>query len=274
MLKTFRNHLTKELRNFPEAPGPTFESYAVTTAALARSVVEYLHMDDLTVPAWLDSDAYPLKTVLNWIIHHRVLYPERLPPSGETVSILVYSDRAKLYGDRMNVEWTPYRTMLLRLANDDVFVTPYLLRRAVTVLMQGSRSTDKWSRNLSGHQSGEYRRRMLRLTRDGWDMAAALVDAGKTKLPLVTVDCYQEHFDEREPTKSSLFPTFAELLSGYRTTWNWSFFNTDKLTIGGVEKWCIFVELRERTESGTMRNLAIPLDVFVDIFQDIQAQLS
>ena len=64
MLTMFREHLADELQRFPEQPGRSFESYAVTMAALTR------------------------------MIHFRVLWPEMVMP-GDTKPkwIMVYSDR-------------------------------------------------------------------------------------------------------------------------------------------------------------------------------------
>ena len=61
VLTTCREHLADQLQRFPEQPGRSFESYAVTTAALTRTILEYLGIDDLTVPAMHDG-TYKLKT--------------------------------------------------------------------------------------------------------------------------------------------------------------------------------------------------------------------
>ena len=83
MLRSFREHLAEELRHFPQELGPSFESYAVTTAALARFILQYVGMDDVTVPARFGRRADRLKTVLDRIIHFRVLYPENVPLSDK-----------------------------------------------------------------------------------------------------------------------------------------------------------------------------------------------
>ena len=75
MLTTFREHLAAELQCCPEQPRRSFQSYAVTTAALTRTILEYLGIDDLTVPA-MHGGTYRLKTVLDRIIHFRAMWPE------------------------------------------------------------------------------------------------------------------------------------------------------------------------------------------------------
>ena len=57
-----------------------FESYAVTTAALARRLLEYLAIDNLSVPNGFldDPPRYPLRTVLDRILHFRVLHQDAI----------------------------------------------------------------------------------------------------------------------------------------------------------------------------------------------------
>ncbi len=272
-LTMFREHLAQELRCFPEEPGPSFHSYAVTTAALARIILEYLGMDDLTVPAPFGERAHRLKTVLDQIIHFREVWPEGLLPSGRPASIMVYSDRTKLYGDRLHVAWAPYRDVILRLANDDVFVARYLLRRAVTVLMQATRTENAARRYATGHQKGEYRRRMSRITMDAWDIVVALSEAGNAKTPGVVFDCYEELFDEAKSTRHVRCWTCEEFIGGYRKSWTWTGLNPDKVNILGAKTWCHFICDSKRIEGRKIKGFAIPLDAFVGIFQDILAQL-
>ena len=273
MLRMFREHLAEELRGFPQEPGPSFQSYAVTTAALARIILEYLGMDDLTVPARFGGAVHRLRTVLDHIIHFREIWPDSLPPSGKTVAIMVYSDRTRLYGDRLHVSWPPYREMLLRLADDDVFVARYLLRRTVTVLMQSIQRKKTVGQYVSGHQSGEYRRRMDRLALDAWDIVVALIEAGKAEVPEVAIDFYEELFDEGKTTRHSRCSTCRDMVEGYGKTWSWLFFNPDEVNIGGTKVWCMFIREMERKEDGTVRGLAVPLDALTSIFQDVRAQL-
>ena len=104
-MTTFRDHLARELERFAETPGPSFESYAVTTVALARTILEYLTIEDMTVPGMHD-EAYKLKTVLDRIIYFRVVHPEVIWPTATKPKwILVYSDRTRRYGERLHVEW-------------------------------------------------------------------------------------------------------------------------------------------------------------------------
>lgn len=273
MLRTFREHLAEELRGFPQEPGPAFQSYAVTTASLARIILEYLGADDLTVPQHFGSGVHRLRTVLDHIIHFPEIWPDRLPPFGKTVSIMVYSDRTKLYGDRLHVSWPPYREMLLRLADDDVFVARYLLRRTVTVLMQANQRKKAGGQYVSGHQSGEYRRRMHRLALDAWDIVVALIEAGKAEIPEVAIDFYEELFDEGETTRHSCRSICRDIVEGYGKTWNWSFFNSDKVNICGKKVWCMFIQEIEPNENGTGRHFAVPCETLTSIFQNVRAQL-
>ena len=75
ILYHFQQHLAAELTSFPEVPDATFESYAVTTAAQARKILQYVNANDLFLPNGLKSDnePYKLMTVLDRIIHFRLL---------------------------------------------------------------------------------------------------------------------------------------------------------------------------------------------------------
>ena len=50
ILHALRKHLAEELEKLPDNGEQVFESYAVTTAALAKQLLDYLAIDDLTVP--------------------------------------------------------------------------------------------------------------------------------------------------------------------------------------------------------------------------------
>ena len=269
VLTTVREHLADQLQRFPLEPRPSFESYAVTTAALTRMILEYLSIDDLTVPAMHDR-TYKLKTVLDQVIHFRQMSPEGY--GGTPKWIMVYSDRTRRYGERMHVEWVPYRALLRRLAEDDVFIARYLLRRTVTVLtraMKGRGLRD----GAFGHEQGEYRRQMDRLVLDSWDMLEKLLGAGRVEIPTVPVDCFEERHDDGVATAYPRFATCQELVEGYGKDWEWAMFNPDKLRTAGVEVWCVLLHERERRADGTIRGLGVPFTTFVAIFKAVRGQL-
>ena len=268
----FREHLADQLQRFPEQPGRSFESYAVTTAALTRTILEYLGIDDLTVPAMHDG-TYKLKTALDRIIHFKVIWPETVM-SGDTKPkwIMVYSDRTSRYGERMHIEWVPYRTLLTRLADDDVFVARYLLRRTVTVLTRAVKGRGLRD-GAFGHEQGEYRRQMDRLVLDSWDMLARLLGAGRVEIPTAPVDCFEERHNDGMATAYPRFTTCRELVEGYGRDWEWTMFNPDELNIGGAKVWCMLVYERERKADGTIRGLAVPFATFVELFKAVRGQL-
>lgn len=79
-LHAFRKHLAEELDGIPADAERSFESYAVTTAALARRLLEYLAIDDLSVPDGFRDEprSYPLRTILDRILHFRVLHQDAI----------------------------------------------------------------------------------------------------------------------------------------------------------------------------------------------------
>ena len=46
ILRQFRQHLADEIGHFPAAPTAETQSYAVSTAALARKILDYLNAQD------------------------------------------------------------------------------------------------------------------------------------------------------------------------------------------------------------------------------------
>ena len=272
ILTMFREHLADELQRFPELPRRFFESYAVTTAALTRMILEYLGINDLTVPAMHDG-TYKLKTVLDHIIHFKQMWPEMTVTPGETpTSITVYSDRTRRYGERMHIEWVPYRALMMRVADDDVFIARYLLRRTVTVLTRAMNGRGLRA-GAFGHEQGEYRRQMDRLVLDSWEMLQKLLGAGRVQIPTVPVNCFEERHDDGVATAYPRFATCRELVEGYGKNWEWTMFNPDRLNIGGVKVWCVLLHERERKANGTIRGLAVPFATFVAIFKAVRGQL-
>ena len=87
ILCQLRKHLADEIRNFPGKPNAATQRYALTTAALARKILDYLNAENLTLPNGFRLDtgdlplpngfrppaSYKLRDVLDCIIHFRLL---------------------------------------------------------------------------------------------------------------------------------------------------------------------------------------------------------
>ena len=97
ILHQFRRHLADEMHNFPAKPDGTTQSYALTTAALARKILDYLNAKDLTLPNGFEPDqpSYKLGTVLDRIIHFRTLGQDGVSFAypGKPDLITLYSDK-------------------------------------------------------------------------------------------------------------------------------------------------------------------------------------
>lgn len=138
ILQDFRNHLADELEKFPTEPERAFESYAVTTAALSRQIVDYLDIDDLAVANGFNDDPseYPLREILNRIMHFRVLHPDALTFNvpGKPDLVTLYSDRTQDRDEHQHIRLNEFVEVASQLANDDRFVARHLFRRTVTQL--------------------------------------------------------------------------------------------------------------------------------------------
>ena len=76
ILHAFRKHLADELEKLPSDPEQPFESYMVTTAALARQCWTIGDRGPDVFERWLGGEAaaYPLRKVLDRILHFRALH--------------------------------------------------------------------------------------------------------------------------------------------------------------------------------------------------------
>ena len=164
-LQLFRDHLATELRNLPDVRSLEIQSYALTTAALARRILQHLDIDDLTIPSELHSErpTYRLKEILDCIIHYRVLHQDTLSypvPGMKDDIISLYSDRNQRYRDRFYIRLAVYFELIGRLAHDDQLVARYLLRRVVTLLSMAVRAGKEID--------GDFRKDLYGLTLDAW----------------------------------------------------------------------------------------------------------
>ena len=273
LLWQFRKHLADELRSFPEELSPATESYAVVTATLARAMLTYLHVSDLTLPNGLDPkrSKYDLLKVLNRIIHFSGFGQDTLA-LGKPNLIMVYSDRSLLYRDRMYFRLADYIDLMNRLATDDLFVSPYLLKRTITAMRHlMAIPIPKGNRGVS-HKVGQLRRLNTDLISESWEMVLALLQAGKIEIQPSQIECYEELF-ERGVEVFAGYQTTQELVAGYRKTWSWTWFNTYTQEIAGCETYCVPVDEINGRENGRNLPLVVPFSVFIDIFDDVQNQL-
>ena len=146
ILHQVRKRLADEMHNFPVKPDATLQSRALSTAGLARNMLDYLNVnaEDLTLPnGWRPGaktnelrspDSYKLRDVLNCILHFRMLEQDdafsRYRPTFDLITL--YSDEHMQYGGHLYIRLIDYRDMLNRLATDDLLVAQYLLRCVVT----------------------------------------------------------------------------------------------------------------------------------------------
>ena len=156
ILYQLRKHLAYEIRNFSVKPNAGTQSYALTTAILARKMLDYLDVGcsgieklrlangfrpDIGTKVFRRPASYELREVLNCIIHFRMLDQDdqfsHYRPTSDLVTL--YSDRYRqfeehLYPDKhihlgrhLYIRLEDYQDMLNRLATDDLFVAHYLL---------------------------------------------------------------------------------------------------------------------------------------------------
>ena len=277
MLHQFRAHLADEIRNFPLEPNAATQNYAVTTAALARKILDYLNAKDLTLPNGLnfreESPTYKLATVLDRILHFRTLGQDFMSFGypGKADLITLYSDRNLRFRDHLYIRSSDYRDTISRLATDDLLVARYLLRHTVTLLSKALKAKQPQSRQ---EEVGldELRRSIYGYVANAWDMLCLLSGTGKVEIPPSSIDCYED-LDDKGSKKYPRFPTSREFVEGYWKSWRWAPFNPSLVEIDGLETYCMLLNEIEPKEKGTIRGLAIPFETLIRLFTDVRQQI-
>ena len=192
ILYHFRQHLAAELTSFPAVPDATFESYAVTTAALARIILQYVNANDLFLPNGLNSDDghYNLMTVLNRIIHFRLLGQDAksFEYPGKPDLVTLFSDNKWQRKEHLYIRLSDYRDIINRLATDDLFVGKYLLPHTMSKLSE----LINWNKPQIRQDEIYHwivRDDIYTLMSNTWDICLILWSSGKVKVPSCDVEC-------------------------------------------------------------------------------------
>ena len=271
----FRKHLADELRNFPQEQNAATQSYSVVTATLARAILSYLNANDLTVPNGFKSERpeYGLLKVLNQIIHFSTLWQDYNSSPGAPRRIIVYSYDSLPVKDHLSIRLSDYLKVMNRLATDDLFIAPYLLKRTITLmhnLMAKPAPKGRW---------GVWRevpyliRANNDLIIDSWDMVLTLRHAEKVEIQPSQMECYEDLFEKGVEVFVG-YQTTQDFVAGYGKTWEWTGFNPYEREIAGYDTYCVPVDEIKQNENGTTHALVVPFSVFIDIFKGVQNQLA
>ena len=275
-LYQFRKHLAVEIGNLPVEPDAATQSYAVTTAALARKILGYLNANNLTLPNALEPDtqSYKLRTVLDRIIHFKTLGPDAISFDypGEPNLVTLYSDKHLRYKDHLYIRLTDYRDVIGRLATDDILVAHYLFRYTVTLLSRVVKTKEEPQSHKEETALVELRRSIFGYTLNAWNILLDLLDAGRVEIPASPIDCYEELFEEGR-TKYSRFPTCREFVDGYQKIWRWDSFNPYRVEIEGCETYCMPLSEIEPKANRTIRAMLIPFNTLIRLFTDVLKQV-
>ena len=280
ILYAFRTHLAKELEKIPPDAEQVFESYAVTTAALARRLLEYLEIDDLRVANGFGDDppAYPLRTVLDRILHFRVLHQDAMTFAipGEPDLVTLYSDRAQGYDDHLYIRLREYRDVLDRLASDDRYVARHLFRRSVTLMNNAMRQTSEPAEARADSRQAEFRKWVSGMVGNAWNLLVALVESGDLECPDVAVECYEACYVDGTEEYRRRFASVSivrDLFPGHGPGWWWAPYTPSKVEICGREKYCMHLSAVNSETERTIRHLYVPFESFIGIFRHARCQL-
>ena len=275
ILYQFRKHLAVEIGNFPVESNAATQSYAVTTAALARKILGYLNAKDLTLPNGLNPDTPPYKlgTVFDRIVHFRTLGQDGMSFDypGKPDLVTLYSDKNLRFKDHMYIRLTDYQDVIGRLATDDLLVAHYLLRHTVTFLSKAVKTQGE-PQSHDEETALELRRSICGLVIDALDILLDLSRAGKVEVPSSPLDCY-EYLLEGKTTKYSRFQTYREFVDGFWKIWQWAPFPPARFEIEGRETYCMMLQEIKPKANGTIRAFVIPFDAFIPLFTVVGNQI-
>ncbi|MDE0057910.1 MAG: hypothetical protein OXI22_24375 [Defluviicoccus sp.] len=281
ILHAFRKHLADELEKLPSDPEQPLESYMVTTAALARQLLDYLAIEDLTVPnAGLGEKppAYPLRKVLDRILHFRALHQDGLTSNipGKPDLVTLYSDHSQEYGNHFYIRLRDHRDVVGRLAHDDSYVGRHLFRRAVTLLNNVMRESNEPSKPRTQLMQAQFRHWVQTMLFNAWNLLVTLIEDGSVSCPDVGVECYELCFDngtEEYLHAFSTISTVGDLLPGNGPVWWWAPFAPLRFECGERETWCVLLTAVKSEAERTTFDLVVPFDSFIGMFQDARRQL-
>ena len=275
-LQLFRDHLAVELRNMPDIRAQEVQSYALTTAILARTLVERLRIDDLNIEWSHDSQGrtYGLKRILNNIIHYRGFFPDHLhtllystdDPADNIVRL--YSDEAGNAGDFFRFSLRTYFDLMSNFAHDDIFLANYLLRRVITNLYQVTKVNQGFD--------PDFLREVSDLITDALELTAKLDKANDITVPsdpvVRYIDVSLNPLADGSLWKPGPPLDSSEFVHGFNNLWRFSPFKPQRTKIGEVDAYCALVEAIGPIESGDWRTYIVPLQSFLSVFEAIKEQ--
>ena len=275
-LQLFRDHLSVELINMPDIRVQEVQSYALTTAILARTLVERLKIDDLNIEWSHDPQGrtYGLKRILNNIIHYRGFYPDHLhtlqysndDPADNIVRL--YSDEARNAGDFFRFSLRTYFDLISNLAHDDIFLANYLLRRVITCLYQVTKVNHDFDPDFLSEISD--------LIGDGLELTAKLDKANDIAIPsdpiARSIDASPNPLADGSLWKTGPPLDSSEFVHGFNKAWRFSPFKPQRVMLGEVDTYCALAEGIGPVESGNWRTYVVPLQSFLNLFKGIKEQ--
>ena len=275
ILHQFRQHLAEQIGKMPMEPNVATQSYAVTTAALGRKILDYLNAQDLTLPNGLQPQepAYNLGTVLDRIIHFKTLGQDAISFDypGKPDLVTLYSDRNLPFTDHIYLRLADYRESLKRLANDDLLVGHYLLRQAVTLMAKAENTQDPKTRE-EEIPHNDLRRTIYGLLANSWNVVYGLERSGKINVKPEPFECYEDPYDGQAKTHDG-FTTWKELIDGYRGQWVFDSFNPSKVDVEGTDTYCMFLSARRNDGKQGLLGLVLPFRTISSMFADVRQQI-
>ena len=273
-LQLYRDHLGSELRRLPDLRDQKIQSYALTTAILARKIIRHLRIDDMRLPSagGPARTDHSLSSILNAFIHYEAFYPR--PPiehdDPNNIIVILHSKRNREYLKHMHIRMSHFFAAISELADNDQLMSEYVLRRSVTVLSQVDNSYDM----LDPH--------ILQLAVDFISDTLDLTNRiNKTRAfslsNCIQIPCYRNVADEPlrdTPVWHRELPfTCPKFVFGFGTTWWMSPFKPSKKEIAGSEVCCVYIEKTRPNPNSGVDHFVVPLSSVIDVLKVVQVAI-
>ena len=272
-LQLFRDHLAHELRNLPDIRSQEIQSYALTTAVLLRYITQELGIEDLRVPAPYhpNEKSHPLGTILNSIVHYQAFYPP-IGSHGLEVSeyfFYLYSSKGIRKGNRFLIRLNDYFDLVRRIADDDLLIANYLIRKTIRSLKKSIYSQTTLE--------PEFLQKVSYLVQDALALGLRL---GKDKVIEIPDDVHVDYCEASllDGTQWDFVYDYsgklnsADFFIGFGSKWliAWA---PRKEQIGGAQLLCFQITIIDDQDMSFPRKLfVVPADSFVRMFEELHCR--
>ena len=191
---------------------------------------------------------------------------------GKPDLVTLYSDRNLPFEDHIYFRLADYRGAIDRLANDDLLVGSYLLRRATTLMGRLINIQVPQTRKEEPRYH-ELRSAVHGIVANAWNLVYELERSKRVSIMPTALHCYEELTDEMS-TRYERFTNWKEFTDGYSEQWVLARWNPRKVEVEGSDVYCMLLNARREDGKEGLVGLALPFSEITSVFADVQSQIA